>query len=325
MSQSPLDQIVADLRAKQNFLVTSHARPDGDSLGSEVALALALEQLGKQATVVNRDPVPTAYRSFPAVDRIVIAPEVREHFDSAVVLECSAIDRPGVAGLDQQFLINIDHHPGNTLYGALNWFDTQAAACGEMVYRLIHALGTPLTPDAATLLYLAILTDTGSFRFPNVTADTFAICRDLVEGGASPAAVATAVYDSNSFGKLKLNAAVLATLERDETGRIAWLHLTRAMLEAAQVGDEETEGLINYPLTARDVRAVAFFRQAENCAYRVSLRSKGEIDVGKIASAFGGGGHKNAAGCTIDGSYESVKRVALARLRQAVNEAEEQQ
>ena len=318
--KNEVDQIVADIRSKRRFLVTSHARPDGDSIGSEMALALALEGTGRETAVVNADPVPAAYRSFPEIDRVLVASSVHETFDSAIILECGTLARPGVGGLEPQFLINIDHHPGNTLYGALNWFDTRAAACGEMVYLLIRALEAPLTADIATYLYLAILTDTGSFRFSSVTADTFGICRDLVNAGANPAAVAEAVYDNNSFAKLKLSSAVMGTLARDETGRIAWLHLTRAMLDASQAADDETEGLINYPLTARDVKAVAFFKQAENGAYRVSLRSKGAIDVGRIAGAFGGGGHRNAAGFTIEGPFETIRQTTLERLRQALDE-----
>src|SRR5262245_40132069 len=173
-----LREVVEAIRARERFLITSHARPDGDSIGSELAAAYALRQLGKQVTVVNADPAPGPLMQFPGVQQIQVTDHVEGQFDAAIIMECSDLARPGVAGLDRLFLINIDHHPGNTGYGNLNWFDSTAAACGEMVYELVRALGARITPEIATHVYLAVLTDTGSFHYSNITTRTFEICRD---------------------------------------------------------------------------------------------------------------------------------------------------
>jgi phosphoesterase RecJ-like protein len=210
--------------SRRRFLITSHARPDGDSIGSQLALAYALEALGRNVRLVNADPAPGHYLDFPGVDRIEIAREVRERdADALIVMESSDLSRTGVAGLEGRFTINIDHHQGNTAYGALNWLDESAAACGELVFQLIRALDVPLTLEIATHIYLAILTDTGSFHHSNITPRTFDICRQCVESGVKPAAMARRVFDSNSFGKLKLIGALLDEMDLRDAGRLAVL------------------------------------------------------------------------------------------------------
>src|SRR5262245_43600330 len=164
-----LREVVEAIRARERFLITSHARPDGDSIGSELAAAYALRQLGKQVTVVNADPAPGPLMQFPGVRQIQVTDHVEGQFDAAIIMECSDLARPGVAGLDRFFLINIDHHPGNTGYGHINWFDPAAAACGEMVFDLVQALEVPLSVEIATHVYLAILTDTGSFHYSSIS------------------------------------------------------------------------------------------------------------------------------------------------------------
>ena len=202
-------QIREEILSRQRFLLTSHARPDGDSIGSQLAMAFALEALGKQVHIVNADAAPDHYLEFPGVDRIEIAQHTDADADALIVMECSDLSRTGVAGLEQHFIINIDHHAGNRMYGALNWFDESAAACGEMVFDLIASLGVPLSREIATHIYLAILTDTGSFHHSHITSRTFDICRQTVQTGVDPAIMARRVFDSNSFGKLKLIGALL--------------------------------------------------------------------------------------------------------------------
>jgi phosphoesterase RecJ-like protein len=160
-----LAQIVEAVRAHRRFVLSSHARPDGDSIGSQLAMAYTLRALGKEALVVNADPAPPPLMAFPGVPDIRIAPGVEGDFDAAIIMECGDLRRTGVSGLERFFVINIDHHPGNTGYGRINWFDPAAAACAEMVYDLVRALGVPLTSEIATHVYLAILTDTGSFHY----------------------------------------------------------------------------------------------------------------------------------------------------------------
>src|SRR6188508_2610198 len=197
---------IAEIRdailARNRFLISSHARPDGDSIGSQLAMAYALEALGKEVRIVNADPAPEHYMEFPGVDRIEVARAVVEQdADALIVMESGDLARTGVSGLEGRFTINIDHHQGNTQYGALNWVDESAAACGEMVFDLIEALGVPLTIEIATHVYLAILTDTGSFHYSNITPKTFDICRQCMEAGVSPPAVARAIFDANNLGR----------------------------------------------------------------------------------------------------------------------------
>jgi phosphoesterase RecJ-like protein len=317
-ASTPARQIRDEIMRRQRFLVTSHARPDGDSIGSQLAMAFALEALGKQVRIVNADPAPEHYQDFPGMDRIEIAQHVSPDVDAVIVMECSDLTRAGVTGLDGQFLINIDHHAGNRLYGAVNWHDESAAACGEMVFDLIRELGVPLTPEIATHVYLAILTDTGSFHHSNITPRTFDICRQTVEAGVNPAAMARRVFDSNSFGKLKLIGALLDSMQLLDDGRLAVLYMDDAMLEACGCTQNDTEGLINLPLTAREIQAVVFFRAGPAGEIRVSMRSKYDVDVRQVAGAFGGGGHKNAAGFTVTGSLDEVRPPIIELLVQAI-------
>ena len=304
---TPLRRIRDEILRRERFLLTSHARPDGDSIGSQLAMAFALDALGKRVRIVNADPAPEHYEGFPGMERIEIAPSVTADVDAVIVMECSDLGRTGVAGLEGQFLINIDHHAGNLLYGALNWHDESAAACAEMVFDLIHALDVPLNLEIATHIYLGILTDTGSFHHANITPRTFDICRQAVEAGVNPATMARRVFDSNSFGKLKLIGALLDSMELLDEGRLAVLFMDKGMLEACGCTNNDTEGLINLPLTAREIQAVVFFRIADDGSIRVSMRSKYDVDVRRVANAFGGGGHKNAAGFSAPGRLEEVR------------------
>jgi len=314
MTNDRLTQIVEAIRARQRFVISSHSRPDGDSIGSSLAMAYALRAMGKKADVVHSDPAPAPLMQFPGVRDILVMPQVANHYDAAIVMECGDLGRTGVAGLDRFFLINIDHHPGNVGYGRLNWFNPDAAACGEMVFDLVKALGAPLTPEVAIHVYLAILTDTGSFHYANISPRTFEICKEALEAGVDPVAVARNVYDSNNMGRLKLFGAVLSAMQIDASGRVAIVYLDHEMARAAGGTYEDTEGLINLPLTVKEILAIVFFKQIEGDEYRVSMRSKGTIDIGGIAKEFGGGGHRNAAGCTVTGAIDALKKMFIEKI-----------
>jgi phosphoesterase RecJ-like protein len=277
-------------------------------------MAYALRTMGKEAIVVNADAAPAPLMAFPGVRDIRIAPAIDGDFDAAIIMECGDLKRTGVAGLERFFVINIDHHPGNTGYGQINWFDASAAACAELVYDLVRALGVPLTKDIATHIYLAILTDTGSFHYSSISPRTFEICRECLEAGVDPVMVARNVYDSNNMGRLKLFGAVLGAMQIADSGRIAIVYVDHEMARAAGGTYEDTEGLVNLPLTVKEIEAVVFFKQEKGDEYRVSLRSKGEIDIGVIAKEYGGGGHKNAAGCTITGPIEELQKALIEKL-----------
>jgi phosphoesterase RecJ-like protein len=268
---------------------------------------------------VNRDAAPPPLMAFPGVPTIRIADSISGDFDAAVIMECGDIARPGVAGLDKYFIINIDHHPGNTGYGNINWFDASAAACGEMVFDLVTALGVPMSLEIATHIYLAILTDTGSFHYSSISPRTFDICRQMLEAGVDPVSVARSVYDSNNMGRLKLFGAVLSAMQIDPSGRIAIVYLDHEMAREAGGTYEDTEGLINLPLTVKEIQSVVFFKQNEGDEYRVSMRSKGDIDIGGVAKEFGGGGHKNAAGCSVTGPIDTLQKLFLEKIEQAID------
>jgi phosphoesterase RecJ-like protein len=312
-----VNDVAGAIAARHAFLLTSHAKPDGDAVGSQIALALALDAMGKSTRLVDRDPVPVPYRVFPGVDRIERVDSVAGvAADAVIVLECSDLSRPEVADLDTHFVINIDHHPGNAMYGRVNWFDATAAACGEMVADLIDALGVQWTPAIAANLYLAIATDTGGFRHANITARTFEICRRIAATGVSPAALSRQIFDSYGLGRVRLTGHLLNAMELHERNRIAVLYYDDALLASCGATVDDTEGLVNLPLGAQEIQAVALFKQQAPDSFRISFRSKGDVDVRAVAAKWGGGGHTNAAGCSIAGGYDGVKSAVLVALGQ---------
>ena len=317
-----LDRIQEALLGARSVLLTSHARPDGDSLGSQLALGTALRQIGKQVRIINRDPAPDLYAFLPDLETIEVADSVADRFDTVVVLECSSLDRTGLGGLDGRPLINIDHHPGNVMYGTLNWHDETACACAELVSELIDALRVPLTRAMATHLYVAILTDTGSFRHANITPRTFAICEKISATGINPANVASQVYNNGSLGRLRLTGMLLEQMQLEHDHRVAVLRLNDAMLAEAGCTSDDLEGIVNIPLAARDVRAVVFFKNTD-AEMRVSLRSKNGVDVRQVAVSFGGGGHRNAAGLTIDHPSAETDGLVLSRVAAAIADSEQ--
>jgi bifunctional oligoribonuclease and PAP phosphatase NrnA len=311
--------IAAEIRRRQRFVIVSHTRPDGDAIGSSLAMAFALRELGKDARVVSKDQPPAPMQVFPGVTEIEVTSDVTDPGDAVIVMECGDLKRTGVAGLERGFVINIDHHPGNTMYGAVNWFDLSAAACGEMVFEVIEELGVPLTLEIATHIYIAILTDTGSFHYSNITPRTFDICKRCMEAGVSPPAVARSIFDSNNLGRLKLFGAVLSKMELDATGRIATVWVDHRLATDCGGTYEDTEGLINLPLTVKEILAVVFFKENGPQDWRVSMRSKGDVDVNAVAKQFGGGGHKNASGCSAEGQLADLKALFREKLTEAID------
>jgi phosphoesterase RecJ-like protein len=311
---SPCLEICAELKRHQRIVVTSHVRPDGDAIGSALALASALKAIGKDARAIMKDAVPAPLDEFPGADTVVVAETVPADTEALVVLECGDLERTGLTGVGHCTIINVDHHQGNTGYGDHRWFDSSYAAVGEMVYQIIDELGAPMTADIATQLFVAIVTDTGSFRHPGTSARTFAMSSRLVAAGADPVMTARRLYDSSTLARLRLHGAVLNALDLHADGHLALLYLDDATLAAAGASSEDTEGLVNLPLSVKAIQAAVFFKQAANGTYRVSFRSKGHIDVGAVARGFSGGGHKNAAGCTIAGDLTHVRQVVLERV-----------
>jgi phosphoesterase RecJ-like protein len=321
-TEATLAEVAAEIRRRQRFVLASHVRPDGDAIGSQLAMAFALRALGKDVRVVNRDPAPAPLLDFPGVATIEIAPAAGDAGDAVIVMECGDLARTGVEGLASACVINIDHHLGNTRYGHWNWVDLSAAACGEMVFDLICELGAPLTADIAVHVYVAILTDTGSFHYSGITPKTFDICRRCMEAGVDPAAVARRIFDRNHIGRLKIYGAVLNQMRLDPTGRIATLAVDHATAEACGGTYEDTDGLNNLPLSVEAIQAVVFFKEIGPGDWRISMRSKGDVDVRAVAGEFGGGGHKNAAGCGASGALATLQSLFEGKVSAAIQLAE---
>ena len=313
-----LSQVVQLIEQQQRFMITSHIRPDGDGLGSGLALYWMLRDLGKEVDVVLRDRVPPAYNVLPASELVVVQDDVTEKYDAAFIIECSDVDRPGLPSLKDQFVVNIDHHSTTVPFGDINWIDATAAAVGEMIYNLCKALGVEVTKEIAECIYTALLTDTGSFHFSNTTERTLKIASELVRRGVEPARISQALFYSGPLSKVKLLGLVLSNIERDESGRIAWITMDRATMYEADASEEDSDGIVNHALSVGEVEAVAFFKELTPGFYRISLRSKGKNNVAKVAELFGGGGHRNAAGCRIEGDFEEVKRRVIEGLQNCV-------
>jgi phosphoesterase RecJ-like protein len=316
-----LSQVVELVEAKRKFAITSHLRPDGDSLGSSLGLYWLLRALDKDVEVIMRDPVPHTYQKLPGATDVRVTPAAADAYDGVFVIECSDIARPGLLDLEKQFVVNIDHHATTALFGKINWIDSTASACGEMIYNLCKATGVRVTREIAECCYTALITDTGSFHYSNTTERTFKVASELLRTGVKPAKTAEAVFASYPWSRIQLMGAVLSTARRDSTGHVALLRHSLEMQHLAEASDEDADGFVNYPLTVGEVEAVAMLKECEPGVYRTSLRSKGEVNVAKVAEKFGGGGHRNAAGCTMRGTWEEAEEKIIALLQDAVERA----
>jgi phosphoesterase RecJ-like protein len=308
-----LTEVLRHIEQRDRFVLTSHARPDGDAVGSVLACSQILRSMGKRAQVVLSDGVPRIYEPLPFSDTVVQASELTGDYEAAIVLECDSIQRTRLGGLEKQFLISIDHHISGKPFAHVNWIDPAACATGEMVFRLAREAGVPISPEIATCLYTAVLTDTGSFMFAGTNEHTFALARELVLAGADPAACARNIYFSHPTSKMRLLGTALSNLHRE--GPLAWIWVTREQMDKAGAIDEDCEGLVNYALAIHGVEVAAFFRELSDGRYRVSLRSKGMLNVASVAERFGGGGHECASGCSIEGPLSIAVARILAQLR----------
>ncbi len=313
-----LSQVVELIENKQSFAITTHVRPDGDGIGSSLGLCWLLRSLGKSAEVIVRDGIPAAYAQLPGADEIKQILEVNGKYDAIFVIECSDLARPGIKGLENQFTVNIDHHATSEHFGTINWIDQTASAVGEMIYNLCKAIGGRITREIAECVYLALVTDTGSFHFPNTTDRTLKVASELVKVGVKPAQISEVVYNSYPWSRIELMRQVLATVFRNESGTIAWMRQTLEMAESSEAVDGDNNGFVNIPLAAKEVEAVVYMREVQPNEYRVSLRSKGSINVARVAEKFGGGGHKNAAGCRVEGDWDEKEKEIVAALTEAV-------
>jgi phosphoesterase RecJ-like protein len=299
-------------------LMLGHVHPDADVLGTLLALGQALEARDWTVHYGGPHPAPESLRFLPGIDRYARLAAVPDPLDVVILTDCPNPDRTeGLLTRARQAggsVVNIDHHHDNRRYGEVNWVEPRAAATGEMVYALLGALGVPLTRAIATNLFTAIHVDTGSFRYSNVTPETFHIASALMRAGADPAFVSSQLYERRSARALRLLSETLARVEMSPDGRVAWLALPAGAVPEAFI---EAEDLVNYPRSVDSVRVACLLRERDG-GVKVSLRGKGDVDVSRIAARFGGGGHPNAAGCTVAGTLEQATRSVLAAVRAAL-------
>jgi bifunctional oligoribonuclease and PAP phosphatase NrnA len=307
-----LDRVLEEIRSRRRFVVSSHARPDGDGIGSALACGQILRIMGKDAVVVMHDGVPRIYQNLPFADLVVQADAVPPS-DAVILLECDSTRRTLLEGLEKYFLINIDHHVSGRNFAHVNWIDSSVMATAELVYRLARVACVPVDRDIATCLYTALMTDTGSFMFEGTNEHTFTVARELVLAGADPAHCARQIYFGHSTAKMRLLGAALSNLHRE--GPLAWISVTQEQMQRFDAREEDCEGLVNYALSISDVQVAIFFRELPDKRFRVSLRSKGEVNVSKVAEHFGGGGHKCASGCSINGPLAECVAQIVDRLR----------
>lgn len=315
-----LSQVVELIENKQVFGITTHVRPDGDGIGSSLGLCWLLRSLGKSAEFIVSDNIPIAYQQLPGADEIRKVKEIDREYDAIFVIECSDILRPEIKGLENEFTVNIDHHATCEHFGTVNWIDSTASAVGEMIYNLCKAIGGRVTKEIADCVYLALVADTGSFHFPNTTDRTLKVASELVKVGVKPAEISEMIYNSYTWGRLELMREVLNTVRRDASGRVAFMRQTLKAKRLSGAVEGDNANFVNYPLMAKEVEAVVYMREVEEDGYRVSLRSKGNVNVAKIAEKFGGGGHKNAAGCCVRGDWDDKEKELVEELVKAVEE-----
>jgi phosphoesterase RecJ-like protein len=308
-----LRDVLRQIEQRDRFVLTSHARPDGDAIGSALACCQVLRAMGKQADVVLHDGVPRVYRTLPFADQVQQADRVAGNYEAAIILECDSIRRTRLEGLEDRFLISIDHHVSGRPFANVNWIDPHAVATGEMVFRLAREAGTPFSPEIATCLYTALMTDTGSFMFQGTNEHTFALARELVLAGADPSHCARSIYFAHSVAKMRLLGEALRNLNTE--GHVGWTWVTQKQMERWEAKEEDCEGLVNYVLSIGEVEVAAFFRETPDGCFRVSLRSKGKLDVARVAECFGGGGHECASGCSVAGPLAHAVREVLELLR----------
>lgn len=311
-----LSAICRVLREKERFLIACHENPEGDAIGSELALALALREMGKTATVLNADPVPANLLFLPGAGTVVFA-EDGSKYDVAVVVDCGSAERTGRVArelLKCPLLVNIDHHRTNGDLGELSLVDPDAAATGLLIHRVLSAMKFEIGLDVATNLYVAVLTDTGSFHYGSSSPEAFEVAGEMVRRGVDPWAVAEQVYETQSARRLRLLGRVLDSLDVSSDGRVAFITTMCADLREFDCGKDALEGFINYPRSIVGVEVAVSFREEEGGVFRVSFRSKGRVDVSAVAARFGGGGHRNAAGCTVPGTLAYVKKRVLEAL-----------
>jgi phosphoesterase RecJ-like protein len=324
MMKDKLKKILDLIGDSHRILITSHLDPDGDSIGSQLALAYLVEKRKKSCRIINQGELPYKYAFLDPKGKIENVQDSGNPSDEKVeadlvlVLDCTSTSRMGeVARMipSQAVLVNIDHHADNENFGTLNYVDPQASAVGEMIFWLIKAAGIPIIPEVATGLYAAILTDTGRFKFSNTSASCLRACAELIEKGADPRYITNRIYFNHSLAFLKLLGTILSSPEMMEDNRVCAMTLRQKTLSDLGINPKEIEGLVNYSLFLQGVEIGLLFTEKSDRRTKVNLRSQNEFDVARVARHFGGGGHRNAAGCILPLGLEQAKKTILQQVQ----------
>ncbi|HTV61662.1 MAG TPA: bifunctional oligoribonuclease/PAP phosphatase NrnA [Verrucomicrobiae bacterium] len=319
-----IDRILEVIRRHKTFCVVGHVRPDGDCVGSQLGLTLALKAAGKTVVCWNEDAIPPKYR-FLDPDGLFQKPRSGEKFDCVIATDCASFERLGKAGrcsLNRKVLINIDHHESNPHYGDVNWVSAREPSCGELIFRLLKVARWPITRPIADCLFAAVSTDTGSFQYPTTRPGTFHTGAELVTRGANLAKICNEVYQSYSLSRMRLLRHVYSKFRLAANDRIAYLWLKKADFSRTGAESNDTEGLIDHIRAIEPVVVACVFEEFEPELTRISLRSKNpNVNVNEIAAQFGGGGHQAAAGARIPGPPLSVQRKVIAAIKRALNGA----
>jgi len=315
------NEISKILQKNNNFLITSHINLDGDGIGSELALYSILKKLKKKPIILNQGKLPKVYDFLPGVNKVQYLEGDyidTKSIDVGIALDCSNVKRMGKTYeifKNIKTIINIDHHTSNENFGDLNYVDSSVSSVGEIIYKLIKFINIDLLDeDISTCLFTSILTDTGSFRYSNVSSKTFKIASDLTSFGIKPHLIAANIYNRNTYPGLKLLGEALSTLEVADSNYVSWLTITRKMLNNTKANDEEIEGIIDVATTLDNTEVSILFRETKDNKIKISFRSKGNFDVNKFAGKFNGGGHPNAAGCLCSGKMYKIKEKILSEL-----------
>jgi len=313
-----LDEIISVLKNAENIVILPHIDADGDAIGSSLALALSLKATGKKVKVLMEEDVPVVYGFLPGLELTEVYTVDYTVYDAVVALDTGDIGRMGYRkevfekGAET---VNIDHHSTNSEFADYNFVQTSSSAVGEIIYQLLKQMKLELTKETATCLYTAITTDTGGFRYSNTTPLTHQIAADLIIHGAVVADISQKVFDTVSYGKVKLMGLAASTLELLENGKVSAIYITPGMMKEAGAREEDCDGIVNLGRSIRGVQVALMLRQWEGNEVKVNFRSNGSFDVASLASMYGGGGHKKAAGCIVRGSLDEVKKKLMADIR----------
>jgi len=325
------DEISNILQKNNNFLITSHINLDGDAIGSELALYSILKKLKKKPIILNQGKLPKVYDFLPGVNKVQYLEDDyidTKSIDVGIALDCSNVKRMGKTYeifKNIKTIINIDHHASNESFGDLNYVDSSVSSVGEIIYELIRFINVDLLDeDISTCLFTSILTDTGSFRYSNVSSRTFKIASDLTSFEIKPHLIAAKIYNRNTYPGLKLLGEALSTLEANNSNYVSWITITRKMLNNTKANDEEIEGIIDVAATLDNNEISILFRETKDNKIKISFRSKGNFDVNKFAGKFNGGGHPNAAGCLCSGKMYKIKDKILSQLFKEIKSCEEE-